>query len=144
MGTKPNRVRVRNIRDAIFAATQPAFARPAFERHASSLSRHGRDIRRSPRRARRATKSVATEYYRPNIEDCGEPVPCLNKRRIFTQIWTSVGLRRATDEHMQNGHDCESEFRSTIENGRERWASAWPAIRAATSSSAPSSVGGPT
>lgn len=110
--------------------------------HASSTSQRRTAMRLCAVGSRPATKSVATEYYRPNIEDCGEPVACLNKRRIFTQIWTSVGLRRATDEHMQNGHDCESEFGSTSENGRQRWVSARPAIRTTTSPSASSSVGG--
>ena len=49
-------------------------------------------------------------------------------------------LRRATDGHMQNGHDCESEFESTTESGRQRWRAAWPAIGAAAAAQAQSAV----
>src|SRR6187431_3123872 len=66
-------------------------------------------------------KSVATEYYRPNTEDCGGRAVCLKKRRFCTGSRAMCDLRRAGDRPMQTRHDCESEFGSTSESGRQRW-----------------------
>ena len=92
----------------------------------------------------RSRKSVATEYYRPNIEDCGGCAFCPKERRIFKHSRALCDLRRAGDGPMQSWHDCESEFGSTSESGLQRGRSAQPAIGASISADPASSACAPT
>ena len=91
-------------------------------------------IRQSPSphspRGDALAKSVAMEYYRLNIADCGVSALWLNKRRISRQICPMCDLRRAGDRPMQSRHDCESQFGSTNESGRQRRRAARPPLGA--------------